>query len=83
MPASCFETETCAQPKKLILSCQNLLQGIKIIKDSNDIPFDIFQIERWWRELHHRLEKYFKNQLQMLFDEGYYNPDEQLDRYIE
>lgn len=44
------------------------------------IIIGLFQIERWWRELHHRLEKYFKTQLQMLFDEGYYNPDEQLDR---
>ncbi|KAK3745996.1 hypothetical protein QZH41_017311, partial [Actinostola sp. cb2023] len=36
-------------------------------------------IERWWRELHHRLEKYFKLQLNMLFDEGLYDPENQKD----
>ncbi|XP_028404817.1 uncharacterized protein LOC114527386 [Dendronephthya gigantea] len=35
------------------------------------------KIERWWRELHHRLEKYFKRQLLMLLEEGHYEPDNQ------
>ena len=45
--------------------------------------YDVFllQIERWWRELHHRLEKYFKRQLLMLLEQGYYEPDSQTDRY--
>ncbi|KAK3712321.1 hypothetical protein QZH41_017256 [Actinostola sp. cb2023] len=38
------------------------------------------KIERWWRELHHRLEKYFKRQLLMLLEQGHYEPDNQTDR---
>ncbi|XP_078484142.1 uncharacterized protein LOC144744114 isoform X2 [Ciona intestinalis] len=37
------------------------------------------QIERWWKELHERLEKYFKRQLMSLKDLGHYNPDIALD----
>jgi hypothetical protein len=44
--------------------------------------FNVTQIERWWRELHWRLEKYFKHQLLMLKDQGYYNPDDDNDRYV-
>ncbi|CAB3987262.1 Hypothetical predicted protein [Paramuricea clavata] len=40
------------------------------------------KIESWWRELHHRLEKYFKHQLNRLFDDGLYDPDNQTDRYL-
>ncbi|XP_055958587.1 uncharacterized protein LOC130013713 [Patella vulgata] len=40
------------------------------------------KIERWWRELHSRLVKYFKEKFQYLFDQGYYNPDEITDREI-
>ena len=32
------------------------------------------QIERWWRELHERLEKFFKHQLNFLKDQSYYDP---------
>ena len=39
------------------------------------------QIERWWKELHERLEKYFKEQLAGLKGEGYYNPHDEVDRY--
>ena len=38
------------------------------------------QIERWWRELHHRLEKFFKRQLLMLLEQDHYDPDNQTDR---
>ena len=40
------------------------------------------QIERWWKELHERLEKYFKEQLAGLKGEGYYNPHDEVDRYM-
>lgn len=30
------------------------------------------QIERWWKELHERLEKYFKVKLKWLKDQGHY-----------
>ncbi|KXJ15658.1 uncharacterized protein LOC110237035 [Exaiptasia diaphana] len=33
------------------------------------------QIERWWRELHERLEKFFKGPLNKLKDHGIYEPD--------
>lgn len=31
------------------------------------------RIERWWRELHERLEVYFKEQLKQLLDQGDYD----------
>eukprot|EP00112_Aurelia_sp_Birch-Aquarium-sp1_P007258 Seg1790.5 transcript_id=Seg1790.5/GoldUCD/mRNA.D3Y31 product="hypothetical protein" protein_id=Seg1790.5/GoldUCD/D3Y31 len=40
------------------------------------------QIERWWRELHERLEMFFKHQLSMLKDEGHYDPHNQEDRSL-
>ena len=38
------------------------------------------QIERWWRELHNRLEMFFKRQLMMLLERGHYDPNNQTDR---
>eukprot|EP00794_Sanderia_malayensis_P012459 gene12459-13747_t len=38
------------------------------------------QIERWWRELHERLEKYYKVHLAFLKDQGHYDPDMDIDR---
>ncbi|KAK6173659.1 hypothetical protein SNE40_017071 [Patella caerulea] len=40
------------------------------------------QIERWWKELHERLEKYYKRKLLFLKEEGHYNPHTETDRYI-
>ena len=40
------------------------------------------RIERWWRELHERLEKFFKFQLQQLLDQGFYDPEDVVDRNI-
>ena len=44
-------------------------------------PFFFLQIERWWRELHNRFERFFKRQLTMLFEQGHYDPSNQTDRY--
>ena len=41
-----------------------------------------FQIERWWKELHERLEKYFKDKLTWLKNEHHYNPHDAKDRYV-
>ena len=41
-----------------------------------------FQIERWWKELHERLEKYFKGKLIWLKNEHHYNPHDATDRYV-
>uniref|UniRef100_A0A7M5TW25 Integrase core domain-containing protein n=1 Tax=Clytia hemisphaerica TaxID=252671 RepID=A0A7M5TW25_9CNID len=38
------------------------------------------QIERWWRELHERLEKNIKKDLNALLAENLYNPHDQIDR---
>ena len=38
------------------------------------------RIECWWRELHERLEKFFKFQLQQLLDQGFYDPEDEEDR---
>jgi len=40
------------------------------------------KIERWWRELHERLEKYFKPQIKYLLEAAYYNPHSELDRKL-
>ncbi|CAB3987112.1 Hypothetical predicted protein [Paramuricea clavata] len=40
----------------------------------------IARIERWWKELHERLEKYFKNQPRWLKDHGHYVPNSDIDR---
>ncbi|XP_028413083.1 uncharacterized protein LOC114541051 [Dendronephthya gigantea] len=40
------------------------------------------QIERWWKELHERMEKYFKVQLSMLKNDGDYDPDNELHRKL-
>ncbi|XP_028412126.1 uncharacterized protein LOC114534852 [Dendronephthya gigantea] len=40
------------------------------------------QIERWWRELHERLEKYFKHHLNWLKDSNEYNPFNPNDRKL-
>lgn len=38
------------------------------------------KIERWWKELHHRMEFYFKDQLKELLESGKYDPTDQLER---
>ena len=40
------------------------------------------QIKRWWRELHNRFEKYFKEQLTHLLEQGHYNPQNEIHRSI-
>ena len=40
----------------------------------------LLKIEKWWRELHERMEKYFKEQLNWLKDQGHYNPHSERDR---
>lgn len=39
------------------------------------------KIERWWRELLERLERYFKDQLNELLEAGDYDPSDETDRY--
>ena len=38
------------------------------------------KIERWWRELHQRMEKYFKCQLRSFVEGGHYDPGDQTER---
>ena len=40
------------------------------------------KIERWWRELHHRFETFFKAQLTKLLEDGNYDPSDKIDRYF-
>ena len=40
------------------------------------------KIERWWRELHERLEKFFKEQLTVLLTGREYDPHVALDRQL-
>lgn len=46
-------------------------------------PSTANKIERWWRELHHRLETIFKEQLSELVSNGDYDQTSQIDRCIE
>ena len=38
------------------------------------------KIERWWRELLERLERYFKQQLNQLLENGDYDPGNEVHR---
>ena len=38
------------------------------------------QIERWWKELHERLEKYHKADLNWLKINGHYDPSNETNR---
>ncbi|XP_028412477.1 uncharacterized protein LOC114535309 [Dendronephthya gigantea] len=38
------------------------------------------KIERWWRELYHRLKKFFKRQLRILLEQGHYDSNNETDR---
>ncbi|XP_067048999.1 uncharacterized protein [Acropora muricata] len=40
------------------------------------------QIERWWKELHERMERYFKDGLLWLKDQGHYDPHNDSDRLL-
>lgn len=53
-----------------------------LMKKKTVIFFVLKQIERWWRELHERLEKYFKEQLLWLKGQGHYNPHDETDRFV-
>ncbi|XP_014675602.1 PREDICTED: uncharacterized protein LOC106815628 [Priapulus caudatus] len=45
-------------------------------------PSTANQIERWWRELHERLEKFFKFPLNRLKDEGHYDSKDETHRLL-
>ena len=45
-------------------------------------PSTTNKIERWWRDLHERLEKYFKQHLSELLSSGEYDPHSILDRKL-
>ncbi|ESO91858.1 hypothetical protein LOTGIDRAFT_163218 [Lottia gigantea] len=40
------------------------------------------KIERWWRELHHRMETFFKDRLRKLLENGDYDPTNVIHRNI-
>ena len=48
--------------------------------DDSTGPSTQNKIERWWRELHDRMEKYFKSQLRSLVEGGHYDSSDQTDR---
>ena len=45
-------------------------------------PSTTNKIERWWRDLHERLEKFFKLQLRELLDANEYDPTVERDRQL-
>ena len=63
-----------------------LADKLKCFEDPTDAvifgPSTTNKIERWWRDLHERLEKYFKVQLQSLLNSGNYDPQNLQDRQI-
>lgn len=40
------------------------------------------KIERWWRDLLERMERFFKEQLKCLVESGDYDSSDQNDRYL-
>ena len=59
---------------------ENFLSSKKIRSCHLILPL---QIEKWWRELHEQVEKYYKDQLRWLKDQGYYDPNDETDRYVD
>jgi len=45
-------------------------------------PSTTNNIERWWRNLHERLEAYFKQQLKTLLEQRDYDPCDEIDRQL-
>ena len=39
------------------------------------------KIERWWRDLHERMERFFKDQLKSLVESGEYDSSDKIDRH--
>ena len=39
------------------------------------------KIERWWRDLHERMERFFKDQLKSLVESGEYDSSDKVDRH--
>jgi len=39
------------------------------------------KIERWWRDLHERMEMFFKDQLKSLVESGEYDSSDKIDRH--
>ena len=39
------------------------------------------KIERWWQDLHERMEKFFKDQLRSLVESGEYDSSDKTDSY--
>ena len=56
-----------------------------VLEDANESvwygPSTQNKIERWWRELLERLERFFKQQLSSLAEKGYYDSTSVVDRY--
>ena len=40
------------------------------------------KIERWWKDLHHRMEMFFKGQLAELQESGEYDSTDSFQRYV-
>lgn len=63
-----------------------LLNKHEVMNDPTDAiiygPSTSNEIERWWRELHECLEKFFKEQLTMLLRRREYDPHSALDRQL-
>ena len=63
-----------------------LVNKMGIMDDATDSiiygPSTSNKIERWWRDLHERLEKYFKAQLRELLEGHEYDPNSSHDRQL-
>ena len=40
------------------------------------------KVERWWRELHHHMETFFKHQLTNLMESGHYDTKNEMHSYF-
>lgn len=71
---------------KMATIYEYLLNKHEVLNDPTDTiiygPSTSNKIERWWRELHEHLEKFFKEQLTMLLRGREYNPHSALDRQL-
>ncbi|XP_066920717.1 uncharacterized protein [Clytia hemisphaerica] len=67
---SYLRNKTCSEDQVIDEPCDSVIYG----------PSTTNQIERWWRELHERLEKFFKEGLVWLKDQHHYDPENEQDR---
>lgn len=73
------ETGTMATMHAFLRRCHKEMDPLETVIYG---PSTSNQIERWWKELHERMEKYFKDGLRRVKDQGHYDPHNESNRLL-